>query len=276
MNILVCLSSKHYATIKNAVSILNEIEERSREGSRGESRKEEKSRISSRRSLFRGCDYRCLWGSRVSTRSSFSPRPSICLALQTWRSIIPRLRCNEISRGIRMRWHTRRRWPPHCRARVPLWYRGPLFSKAWIARVCVDKMSTCVENTPQGLAARSRNNYPEGLAFIRNYTMCRVYHCDLRWLTEKGYGETGIKGTKDARHVNLTHTPRWAANVNTSQTTRKLVMVIRWLRSFLLPPLLPPMTVIFDGSNSAVKCVCYKTVTRLYIPISIAQNTRDS
>jgi len=46
-------------------------------------RKEEKSQISSRQLLFRGCDYRCLSSSRVSTRSSFSPRPSICFALQT-------------------------------------------------------------------------------------------------------------------------------------------------------------------------------------------------
>lgn len=51
-----------------------------------------------------------------------------------------------------------------------------------VARACVrgQNVYVCRENTPQGLAARSRNNYPEGPAFIRNYTMCRVYHCDLR------------------------------------------------------------------------------------------------
>jgi len=38
--------------------------------------------------------------------SSFSPRPSICLVLQTSRSIIPRLPCNEISRSSRIRWYT--------------------------------------------------------------------------------------------------------------------------------------------------------------------------
>ena len=73
--------------------------EREKRNKRDPAGKKEKSRISSRR-LFRGCDYRCLSDSRVSTRTSFSPRPSICLALQTWRSIIPRLRCNEISRAV--------------------------------------------------------------------------------------------------------------------------------------------------------------------------------
>lgn len=48
-------------------------EERNKGGS---ARKEEKSRISSRRSLFRGCDYRCLLDSRVSTRSTVVGRRS--------------------------------------------------------------------------------------------------------------------------------------------------------------------------------------------------------
>jgi len=102
---------------------------------------------------------------------------------------------------------------PHCRARVP----RPSFLRrlcVWVGKICSWRIR--VYKTHRRDWSRSRNNYPEGLAFILNYTMCRVYHCDLCWLTEKGYAETDVKDTKDARYyVSLTHSknatlePRW-------------------------------------------------------------------
>lgn len=240
--------------------------DREKERGAGE-RKEEKSRISSKRSLFRGCDYRCLSGSRVSTRSSFSPRPSICLALQTSRSIIPRLRCNEISREILgTRRHT---------ARTPPGRGEPSIVAGRGTRAVVRVYETHRKDWP-----RSRNNYPEGLAFILNYTMCRVYYCDLRWLTEKGYGETGIKGTKETPGMSVLHTRRNERNlgrwvmtlicrfqvIRIRKRARRRAMTLTFLSSSSALSLLPVLTVIFD--EFAFKFCGYsppKTVTLLSV-----------
>lgn len=127
----------------------NESEERKRKrgrecpGEEGEeerpTRKEENSRISRgarcsavASSLSLGCSRVSTWSSR-----SFSPRPSICLALQTSRSIIPRLGCNEISQFPNAAVHTRRHADPYCRRARVVPFRSVFSIFAYVCvRVC--------------------------------------------------------------------------------------------------------------------------------------------